>query len=421
MGHDGDVGVEVRLDGPVLCEGTAGSGRAAFLRAVVHELVASHAPDEVTVALAGAKDTPIADIDGAPHVAALAGADGLDLFVRALDDELWRRRTRQVTGPEPTLLVVVDDVDELGHASPHWAVLRQIARFGRALGMHLLLAAQHTDQVFMHGMVGCRIEVSPSVAVVSAEGQSRYVTPDPVGPLAPKPGTRARNLLPGPEVLDYARLLVRTARDHPEQPKTLPLGLYHAPSGEHGVLQLSQGSRPHLWIEGDRERGKTATLRTLLRGVMDRYTKDEAVVILVDLRRCLAGFVDADRLIGYAESPAQLSSMLDDVVASMNKRLNDQDDWTGPRLYLVVDDYDLLLTRDGPLDRLTGYLEHGDQIGLHLIVAGATGIGDERVLRQMAILDCWGIELGERPGTGRLAGTGSGGVSARLAWVPPTA
>ena len=418
VGHDGDVGVEVRLDGPVLCDGTAGAGKSALLRAVVAELVASHSPDEVTVALAGAKDPTFADVDGAPHVAALVGPDGLDQFTRALDDELWWRRTRPVTGPEPMLLVVIDDVEHFGADPVRRDVLRRIARFGRQLGIHLLVSARTADVAPIGDLVRCRVELSAGVAVVSADGQARYVTPDPIGPLVPKSGTPARNLLRGPETLDYPRLLVR---DNGAEARLLPLGVRTEQPTERAVLALDPVRRPHLWIEGDREHGKTAALRTLLRGVLDCYTKDEAVVIVADLRRTLAGFVDADRLIGYAVSPKQLTSMVGDVVTSMRKRVVSQDDWTGPQLYFVVDDYDLLLAGGDPLAPLAEFLRHGNAIGLHLVVAGAPGIGAQDMVAAMADLGCFGVELAGRPGAGHLVGDGVDREPVRLAWVPATA
>jgi DNA translocase FtsK/SpoIIIE-like protein len=422
VGHDGDVGVEVRLDGPVLCDGTAGAGKSGLLRAVVAELVASHAPDEVTVALAGAKDPTFADMNAphdAPHVAALVGPDDLGRFTQALDDELWRRRTRPITGPEPALLVVIDDADHFGADPVRRDVLRRLARFGRPLGIHLVVTAQSIDMP-IGDLVRCRVELTAGIAVVSADGQARYVTPDSPGSLAPKPGTPARNLLHGPAALDYPRLLVRdTGGD--TGTRHVPLGLRPAQPSEHAVLALDPMLRPHLWIEGDRERGKTAALRTLLRGVMDTYTKDEAVVVLADLRRTLAGFVDTDRLIGYAVSPTQLTSMIGDVVASMRKRLSSKDDWTGPRLFLVVDDYDLLLAGGDPLAPLTEFLRYGTGIGLHTVVAGAPGIGTEGVVAAMAEHGCWGIALGGKPGAGRLVGDGVDREPVRLAWVPATA
>ena len=48
--------------------------------------------------------------------------------------------------------------------------------------------------------------------------------------------------------------------------------------------------------------------------------------------------------------------------------------WSGPDIYVVVDDYDLVATSAGnPLLALLEYLPHAEDLGLHLIVARRSG------------------------------------------------
>jgi S-DNA-T family DNA segregation ATPase FtsK/SpoIIIE len=73
-------------------------------------------------------------------------------------------------------------------------------------------------------------------------------------------------------------------------------------------------------------------------------------------------------------------------------RLKRRDWWEGPRLFLVVDDYQLLTMGMGsPLDPLMSLLAHGVYIGFHVIVARSTS-GAMRALNDPVIRRMW--ELG---------------------------
>lgn len=147
---------------------------------------------------------------------------------------------------------------------------------------------------------------------------------------------------------------------------------------------LDFGAQPHLLIFGDVEAGKTQTLRTLIGGLLVNGTADDTKVVLVDYRRTMLGLVDADHLAGYASSGqsagpmmAQLADYLrarlpgDDVTAEQLAR---GDWWSGPTVYLVIDDYDLVVTAMGnPLQPLIELLGHARDIGLRVILARRSG------------------------------------------------
>jgi S-DNA-T family DNA segregation ATPase FtsK/SpoIIIE len=58
-------------------------------------------------------------------------------------------------------------------------------------------------------------------------------------------------------------------------------------------------------------------------------------------------------------------------------RLRRHDWWTGPQLYLVIDDYDMIGGgSENPFTPLLDYLSQGTELGLHLVVArSANGMG----------------------------------------------
>jgi DNA segregation ATPase FtsK/SpoIIIE, S-DNA-T family len=113
---------------------------------------------------------------------------------------------------------------------------------------------------------------------------------------------------------------------------------------------------------------------------------------MVDYRRTMLGVVESDHLIGYGMSAEVLAPMISDVQASLRKRLpgagitqqlRDRSWWSGPELYLLVDDYDLVATQGGPnpLAPLLEFLAQAKDVGLHLIIARRCGGAAVRAVR----------------------------------------
>lgn len=145
---------------------------------------------------------------------------------------------------------------------------------------------------------------------------------------------------------------------------------------------------PHLLVIGDAEMGKTNVLRLVTRAVTQRFGPDEARIALIDFRRQLFSAVpDAHRL-GYAVSTDVLREIVDGAVRVLRdrvpaadvspERLRHPDWWAGPRMFLIIDDYDMLGINPmrNPLEPLLDLLPHGAEIGLHVVVArAANGAG----------------------------------------------
>ncbi len=136
---------------------------------------------------------------------------------------------------------------------------------------------------------------------------------------------------------------------------------------------------PHLTVLGDTESGKTNMLRLVARAVIRCYSSDEASVILVDLRRELVDVVPEEYRLGYAVSGAVASKIVADAASSLHERLpgNDvtpqqlrrRDWWSGPELFLLVDDYDLLASSaSSPFTPLVELLPQAGDIGLHVVL-----------------------------------------------------
>jgi S-DNA-T family DNA segregation ATPase FtsK/SpoIIIE len=162
---------------------------------------------------------------------------------------------------------------------------------------------------------------------------------------------------------------------------------------------------PHLMIIGDTESGKTNLLRLVAEAVVRANTPDEARIIVADSRRDLYDAVPADHQLGYAVSAGALEELLDPAVKVLTERLpgadisperlRQQDWWEGPKLFVLVDDYNLLASTNGlgggPLASLVPLLAHGDAIGLHLVVSRASAGISRAVLSDPVIRQLWDV------------------------------
>jgi S-DNA-T family DNA segregation ATPase FtsK/SpoIIIE len=188
------------------------------------------------------------------------------------------------------------------------------------------------------------------------------------------------------------------------------------------------GHHPHLLVLGDNECGKTAALRILCREITRTNTAAEAQLLVVDFRRALLGVVESEHLGGYAMSPPALAALLANLLGLLHRRMPPPDAsqaqlrarswWSGPEIYVVVDDYDLVATPAiNPLTALLEYLPYARDLGLHLIVArrsaGAERALFEPLLAGLRDLGCMGLMMSGRPDDRALFGTG------RPAPLPP--
>jgi DNA segregation ATPase FtsK/SpoIIIE, S-DNA-T family len=257
-------------------------------------------------------------------------------------------------------------------------------------------------------------------------------------------GRSARPVRMLPDKLPYDQL---PGPGEAPAPHLIPIGIDEAALAP---VYLDFDSEPHFICFADGESGKTNLLRCIVRGIVDRFTPKQARIILVDYRRTMLGFVTTDHMIGYAVSAPSLQQMMTDVRASLVKRmpgpdvtqdqLRNRSWWSGPDLYVIVDDYDLVATQSGnPLDPLLEFLAQAKDVGLHLIVARRAG-GAGRALFQPMIgrlreLSTPGIMMSGNKDEGVLLGTvkpsalppGRGTIVSRkigqqlmqVAWLPP--
>jgi S-DNA-T family DNA segregation ATPase FtsK/SpoIIIE len=213
-------------------------------------------------------------------------------------------------------------------------------------------------------------------------------------------------------------------------------------------LDFSQD--PHFLMFGESESGKTAVLRTIIKGITEAYTGNQARILLVDYRRSLLGAVPESHALGYCAAAGAVQSTVSEIRPFLDKRqpgpevtaeqLRNRSWWTGPEIFVIVDDYDLVATQGGnPLMPFAEYLPMARDLGFHLILSRASG-GASRALfeplvqrmresRQPGLLLSADREEGQLlgtvrgsqqpPGRGTLVSRRHGTMLVQTAYTPP--
>ncbi|MFM1724772.1 type VII secretion protein EccCa [Rhodococcus sp. PAM 2766] len=339
----------------------------------------------------------------------------------ALKDQLGTRIELRLGDPTDS---------DIGRAK---AMLVPAGRPGRGMtrdGLHLLSALPRLDGV------GRSDDLGGGVAEAVARIRESH------------PGESAPPVRMLPERVPRTDLLSGLAGRWPEEGPCLsvPIGIDEA---ELAPVRLDLADQPHFLIFGDTACGKTTLLRGICLGLMESNTPQQAKLIIGDYRRTLLGVVEGDHLAGYAASATTFATMMSDLAGILASRMPGPDTtqqqlrerswWSGPEIYVVVDDYDLVATSSGnPLTPLLDYLAHAKDLGLHVIVArrsgGASRALYEPVIARIRDLVPAGIVMSGSRDEGNLVGairpsemppgrgtfvTRAGTALVQVAWLPP--
>ncbi|MFI6870133.1 type VII secretion protein EccCa [Nocardia sp. NPDC050406] len=252
-----------------------------------------------------------------------------------------------------------------------FAALVPMGRPGRGMtpdGLHMLTALPRVDGVSDPVTLGTG--VAEAVAAIARHTPGR-------------PAPRVRMLpdrLPVEDLLRMADNWSATV-DSAEKCLRFPIGINES---ELAPVYLDLAASPHFLVIGDSESGKTTLLRALVRAICAANTPDQARIIMGDYRRTMLGTIPQGYQAGYGSTAPQFTQQMADLAAYVTQRmpgpdvtpqqLKDRSWWTGPEIYVIVDDYDLVATAAGnPLHALVDHLAHARDLGFHLIIARRSG------------------------------------------------
>jgi S-DNA-T family DNA segregation ATPase FtsK/SpoIIIE len=227
----------------------------------------------------------------------------------------------------------------------------------------------------------------------------------------------------------------------------LPIGIAEA---DLQPVEIDFATDPHFLLFGDAECGKSSFLRALATSVTRRFSPEQARIILVDYRRSLMDMPESEHRIGYGIQAPKTLELMQSVAGYMERRLPGPDVtaqqlrerswWTGPELFVLVDDYDLVVAGPAnPLTPLLEYLAQARDVGLHLILTrragGASRALYEPVIQRLRELSAPGMVMSGPsdegplvgavrptlmpPGRGRLITRREGVRLVQLAHLPP--
>lgn len=183
VGPDGPFAVDLRLDGPhALVAGTTGAGKSELLQTLICSLAVANRPDEMTFVLIDYKGGAafkecvrlphtvgmVTDLDGhltgralASLAAEIRRRERLLLAAGAKDIEDYHARGGPGREPLPRLVLIIDEFAALVAELPDFVSgLVDIARRGRSLGIHLILATQRPA-----GVVTADIQANTSLRI----------------------------------------------------------------------------------------------------------------------------------------------------------------------------------------------------------------------------------------------------------------
>ncbi|BCI51916.1 type VII secretion protein EccC [Mycolicibacterium litorale] len=340
-----------------------------------------------------------------------------------------------------------------------WAVLRRdfehlepaitaLAVQGLSYGVHVVLSASRWADLrpALKDQLGTRIELrlgEPAESEMDRK-RARQLTDGPPGRGLTREGRQTVIALPRldgvPSVdglgaaLTAAADTLRTRYGHRSAPPIAALPALvrrHDVAGDESatrvILGLGEDRRsatvdfamqPHLVVLGDVECGKTAALRTLCTGLVASCPPDAVQLLIVDFRRTLLGVVESDHLAGYVMAESGLAASVPAVVERLAARmpgagvtqqqLRARTWWSGPEIYVVIDDYDLV-AGGTTLTPLLAYLPHSRDVGLHVIVArrsgGAARAMFDPLLARLRDLGAMGLMMSAGPEEGVLLGS----------------
>ncbi|MGK5628054.1 type VII secretion protein EccCa [Streptomyces sp. URMC 123] len=462
--------------GHMMIVGGPQSGKSTLLRTLISSFALTHTPHEVQfygLDFGGGGMSAVADL---PHVGGIASrldpekvrrtvaeVAGVlhrrEEYFRARNiDSIATYRRQRAAGQHPDqawgdVFLVIDgwgafkqDYDMLE------GVVADLATRGLGYGVHVVITASRYMEVRaalkdqLLGRLELRLgdtmdsEIDRKVAANVPTGvPGRGQTPERLHFMAALPridsGSRADDLSDG------TAGMVRTVSESwsgPSAPRVrlLPrkLPADRLPKGfefpQHGIaigidetnlepVFVDFETDPFFLVFGESESGKTGLLRLIAKQISERYTSDEAKIVVGDYRRSLLEAVPETHLLEYAPLASALELHMNALNGLMTRRapqpditpqqLRDRSWWSGPRFFVIVDDYELVTSGgSNPLSVLVENLPYARDVGIRFIIARSTAGASrgmfETFMQRVKELGAQGVVLSGDPGEGDVLG-----------------
>ncbi|OYO24999.1 type VII secretion protein EccC [Enemella dayhoffiae] len=419
------------------------SGKSTVLRSTVMSLGLQHTPAEVGFYCLDFGGGALGSLRGLPHVGSVCGRLDVDRVKRTVAElsslltaretqfanlgiesmQAYRRGRAQGTIPPDRfasdVFLVVDGWITLRQEFENLeSTITQLANRGLSFGIHVMLSAGKWSEFRMNirDLLLSRVElklgdnfeseINRKLAASVPEGRpGRGLSRDGLHSLSALPridgnpdveelsegvkasvqriaqawhGPKAAEVRMLPDDLSPAQLPM-VERDGTN--RSFPLGVDEL---ELAPLWFDPVAEPHLVAFGAPESGKSTLIRTVLNGIVSRYTPDEARILLLDYRRVHLGLVPEEQLISYCASSQAATDMAKHLAEAVRVRLPGPDVsqeelrnrswWEGMEIFVVVDDYDLVATSmNNPLSPFADLVSQASDIGLHIIIARGMG------------------------------------------------
>ena len=384
--------------GHIAIAGGPQTGKSAALRTIAAALALAHTTDQLAIYGIDAGSGGLDDLERLPHVAGVALRTDEERVRRVVDEVVELLDAGEGRGGvEKHTLLLLDGWHTLCAPDSKFEDLKEplarIASEGPAAGVHLAVTTQRWNAIRpnVRDLIGTRYELhltEPMDSLIDRKLQQKLpakpghgLTPDGTHMLFAH--ANAQDLAhiaataAGQEPVPKLKVLpthVRTAELVQEQPHALPIGV-----GGPRLAPLHSQSG-HLLAIGSGGAGKSTVIASAITAIqaMDR---EDARMVICDPRRAHLGRAADDMTAAYAASSTAIAEAIRALVTTMRERLPgsdvtpaqlaDRSWWTGPDIYLVIDDLELV--GEEHLREVVALLPHARDIGLHVVAARKFG------------------------------------------------
>ncbi len=379
------------------------SGKSMTLLTTVAAIAATHPTDQARFYLMDFGGGVLADAARLPHVTGYADRSDPERMRRIVDEVV-----ALLEEPEDChTFLVIDGWHAIGSADSEFADLQdavtRIAADGPSARIHLLISTPRWTilRPAVRDLITRRVELrlpDPLDSLIDRKAQEKL-------PTAPGRGltNQGEQMLiaytAGEDLAHIAAAAERAGQRRVRQLQVLPAsigrseldasvnGIAFGVGGVHlSTVAWDPSASQHVVCVGASGSGKSTLLATLMAGIGE-LDREDARMVVIDQRRAHLGQLDETMVSVYAAQSASATEALAATAATMKQRLPGPDVtpeqlqarswWTGPEIYVVIDDAELV--NDADLQRLTEFLPHSRDIGLHIVLARKSG-GASRAL-----------------------------------------